>query len=75
MKILTKYKLSYKIIAFTGDNYNTDFGGAARKGTKMFLRFRTIIQELIFLELVVQLIFYTPQCKQVLIYYLLMSNL
>lgn len=31
---LKKYNLSVKIIAFSGDNYNTKFGGAARKGTK-----------------------------------------
>jgi len=34
MDILTKHKLSHKIIAFTGDNCNTNFGGAARRGTK-----------------------------------------
>ncbi|KAL4098108.1 hypothetical protein QTP88_022777 [Uroleucon formosanum] len=34
MEILTKHKLSHKIIAFTGDNCNTNFGGAARRGTK-----------------------------------------
>jgi hypothetical protein len=31
--VLDKYKLSNKIIAFCGDNCNTNFGGAARKGT------------------------------------------
>lgn len=34
MEILTKHKLAHKIIAFTGDNCNTNFGGAARRGTK-----------------------------------------
>lgn len=34
MEILTKHKLSHKIIAFTGDNCNTNFRGAARRGTK-----------------------------------------
>jgi hypothetical protein len=33
MDVLDKYKLSNKIIAFSGDKYNTNFGGAARKGT------------------------------------------
>lgn len=31
---LKKYNLADKIIAFFGDNCNTKFGGAARKGTK-----------------------------------------
>lgn len=37
MEALIKYKLFHKIIAFTGDNNycNTNFGGAARKGTKI----------------------------------------
>jgi hypothetical protein len=30
--ILHKYKLSDKIIAFCGDNFNTNFWGAARRG-------------------------------------------
>jgi len=34
MGILTKHKLSHKIIAFSADNCNTSFGGAVRKGTK-----------------------------------------
>ncbi|KAL4131790.1 hypothetical protein QTP88_009047 [Uroleucon formosanum] len=34
MEILTRHKLSHKIIAFTGDNCNTNFGGAARRRTK-----------------------------------------
>jgi len=34
MEILTKHKLAHKIIAFTGDNCNTNFGGAARRETK-----------------------------------------
>jgi hypothetical protein len=29
--VLDKYKLSNKIIAFCGDNCNTNFGGAARE--------------------------------------------
>jgi hypothetical protein len=33
MDVLAKYKLLNKIIAFCGDNCNTNFGGAARKGT------------------------------------------
>jgi hypothetical protein len=33
MDVLEKYKLSNKINAFCGDNCNTNFGGAARKGT------------------------------------------
>jgi hypothetical protein len=33
MDVLDKYKLSNKIVAFCGDNCNTNFGGAARKGT------------------------------------------
>jgi hypothetical protein len=33
MDILDKYKLSNKIIAFFGDNCNTNFGAATRKGT------------------------------------------
>jgi hypothetical protein len=33
MDVPDKYKLSNKIIAFCGDNCNTNFGGAARKGT------------------------------------------
>jgi hypothetical protein len=33
MDVLDKYKLSNKIISFCGDNCNTNFGGAARKGT------------------------------------------
>jgi hypothetical protein len=36
MNVLQKYKLSDKVIAFWGDNCNTNFGGAARRGT-MFL--------------------------------------
>lgn len=34
LEILTKHKLSQKIIAFSGDNCNTNFGGAARRGIK-----------------------------------------
>lgn len=34
MEVLRKHKLSHKIIAFTGDNCNTNFGDAARRGTK-----------------------------------------
>jgi len=34
MEVLTKQKLFHKIIAFSGDNCNTNFGDAARKGTK-----------------------------------------
>jgi hypothetical protein len=34
MEVLTKYKSSNKIIAFSGDNCNTNFGVDARKGTK-----------------------------------------
>jgi len=34
MEILKKHKLFHKIIAFTGDNCTTNFGGAAWKGTK-----------------------------------------
>jgi hypothetical protein len=34
MNVLHKYKLSDKIIAFCGDNCNTNFGGGARRGTK-----------------------------------------
>ncbi|VVC27326.1 Ribonuclease H-like domain [Cinara cedri] len=37
IEILTKHKLSHKIIAFTSDNCNTNFGGAARRGTKNVL--------------------------------------
>jgi hypothetical protein len=33
MNVLHKYKLSDKVIAFCGDNCNTNFGGAARRGT------------------------------------------
>jgi hypothetical protein len=33
MDVLDKYKLSNKITAFCGDNCNTNFRGAARKGT------------------------------------------
>jgi hypothetical protein len=33
MAVLDKYKLSNKITAFCGDNCNTNFGRAARKGT------------------------------------------
>ncbi|VVC39435.1 Hypothetical protein CINCED_3A009050 [Cinara cedri] len=33
IEALIKHKLSHKIVAFTGDNCNTNFGGAARKGT------------------------------------------
>lgn len=33
MEILTKRKLSHKIITFIGDNCNTYFASAARKGT------------------------------------------
>jgi hypothetical protein len=40
MDVLDKYKLSNKIIAFCGDNCDTNFGGAARKGT-MFLKLTT----------------------------------
>jgi hypothetical protein len=42
MDVLDKYKLSNKIIAFCGDNWNTNFRGAARKGTKnMFVKLTT----------------------------------
>jgi hypothetical protein len=34
MEVLTMYKLSNRMIAFSGDNCNTNFGGVARKGTK-----------------------------------------
>jgi len=34
LEILTKHKLSHEIMAFTGDDCNTSFGGSARKGTK-----------------------------------------
>jgi hypothetical protein len=33
MNVLHKYKLSDKIIAFCGNNCNTNFGGSARRGT------------------------------------------
>jgi hypothetical protein len=33
MDVLDKYKLLNEIIAICGDNCNTNFGGAARKGT------------------------------------------
>jgi hypothetical protein len=33
MDVLDKCKLSNKTLAFCEDNYNTNFGGAARKGT------------------------------------------
>jgi hypothetical protein len=31
------WRSSGKIIAFHGDNHNTNFGGAGRKGTKQFV--------------------------------------
>jgi hypothetical protein len=34
IEILNKYKWSNKIIAFSGDDFNTNFGGSNRKGTK-----------------------------------------
>jgi hypothetical protein len=33
MNVLHKYKLSEKVTAFDGDDCNTNFGGAARRGT------------------------------------------
>jgi hypothetical protein len=33
MNVLHKYKPSDKVIAFCGDNCNTNFGRAARRGT------------------------------------------
>jgi hypothetical protein len=42
MDVLGKYKLSNKIIAFCGDNCNTNFGRASRKGTdNVFARLTT----------------------------------
>jgi hypothetical protein len=39
---LHKYKLSDKIIAFCGENCNTNFGGAARSGTNnVFAKLKT----------------------------------
>jgi hypothetical protein len=32
LSVLEKYKISEKVIAFCGDNCNTNFGGLARKG-------------------------------------------
>jgi len=34
MDVLKKYNLSVKIVAFLGDNCNTNFGGVERKGIK-----------------------------------------
>jgi hypothetical protein len=39
IKILNKYKLSNKIIAFSDDNCNTHFGGSNKKGTKNIFLF------------------------------------
>jgi len=39
IEILNKYKLSDKIIAFSGDNCNINFGGSNRKGTKNVFSF------------------------------------
>jgi hypothetical protein len=42
MNVLNKYKLSHKIIAFCGDNCNTNFGGVAKTGTNhVFSMLRT----------------------------------
>lgn len=38
MEIFNKYKLSYKIIAFSGNNYNTNIGPIGKK-QKMFFHF------------------------------------
>jgi len=34
LSVLEKYKITEKVIAFCGDNCNTNFGGLARKGKK-----------------------------------------
>lgn len=39
MEIFNKYKLSYKIIAFFGNNYNTNIGGSNREETKNVFSF------------------------------------
>jgi len=36
LSVLEKYKITEKVIAFCGDNYNTNFGGLARKGKAIF---------------------------------------
>jgi hypothetical protein len=41
MTVSHKYKLSDRIIAFYGDNFNTNFGGAARRGTNFFAKLKT----------------------------------
>jgi hypothetical protein len=42
MNVLHKYKLSDKVIAFCGDNRNTNFGGAARRGKcSVFAKLKT----------------------------------
>jgi hypothetical protein len=42
MTVSHKYKLSDRIIAFYGDNFNTNFGGAARRGTNnVFAKLKT----------------------------------
>jgi hypothetical protein len=37
MNVPHKYKLPDEVIAFCGDNCNTNFGGAARRGTNNVL--------------------------------------
>jgi hypothetical protein len=43
MNVLHKYKLSDKVIAICGDNCNTNFGAAAKRGTSyVFAKLKTI---------------------------------
>jgi hypothetical protein len=43
LSVLEKYKVTEKVIAFCGDNCNTNFGGLARKGKKQcFLQVKQV---------------------------------
>jgi hypothetical protein len=70
MDVLDKYKLSNKIIAFCGDNCNTNFRGAARKGTNnVFAKLMTSNLKMNIRGIDVLPTFCTMLFKQVLIYY------
>lgn len=44
LKVLSKYDLEEKIVAFCGDNCNTNFGGVARKGSNnVFSKLKSVL--------------------------------
>jgi hypothetical protein len=68
--VLDKYKLSNKIIAFCGDNCNTNIGGDARKGTNnMFAKLPTSDLKMNIRGMGCAATFCTMLFEQVLIFY------